>query len=162
MRVRTKLSAGVAALALAVPAAAVANPSGTYTQGGNGNGGSHGHKNGHHKNHKGGQKHNPVVMYVFKGTYSGSSVYTPSSTVHILHGNRAVKRAGLIGQDVQFDLTTSRVVVADTNGDGARNLTDVAAGDRVVVKARLRKRDPGAQPFTAKQLVDQTHPAPAG
>jgi hypothetical protein len=40
------------------------------------------------------------------------------------------------------------------------DLADVVAGDRVVVKAKLPKADPGAQPFTAKQLVDQTHPAP--
>jgi hypothetical protein len=35
---------------------------------------------------------------------------------------------------------------------------DVAKGDRIVVKLRLPKKDPGAQPFAAKQLVDQTNP----
>ena len=65
------------------------------------------------------------------------------------------------GHDVSFDLTNARVVVADNNADGMSNLTDVAIGDKVVVKARLHKKNPGPEPFTAKKLVDQTHPPPA-
>ncbi len=56
-----------------------------------------------------------------------------------------------------FDLTDARIVVADTNTDGTANADDVASGDRVVVKARLSRKDPGDQPYVAKQLVDQTH-----
>ena len=95
------------------------------------------------------------VNYVFKGAYSGDG-----STVAVDAGNKHVRKAGLEDTAVQFDLTAAKVVVADTNADGAQNLADVAAGDRVVVKARLPKSDPGAQPFAAKQLVDQTN-APA-
>ena len=43
------------------------------------------------------------------------------------------------------------------------NMSDLRDGDRVVVKARLARRDPGAQPFKAKMLIDQSsRPAPAG
>ena len=53
----------------------------------------------------------------------------------------------------------AKVSVGDANGDGAADLGDVAPGDRVVVKVKAPKGDPGAQPFAARQLVDQTNPA---
>jgi hypothetical protein len=123
--------------ALAVPAAAIAKP------GDHGHGG-HGHGHGH-----GG---NPTVMYVFKGTYGGDGV------VSVNHGNGHVNKADLVGQDVQFDLTNARLVVADANADGSVTADDVASGDHVLVQARLGKQDPGAQPFAARQLVDQSNP----
>jgi len=95
-------------------------------------------------------------MYVFKGTYGGSGV------VSVDKGNGHVKKADLVGQDVQFDLTNARLVVADTNADGSVTADDVASGDRVVVQARLPKQDPGTQPFAAKRLVDQTNSADDG
>jgi hypothetical protein len=84
---------------------------------------------------------NPKVGYVFKGTYGG---------------------AGLVGQDVQFDLTSAKLRVADANGDGQVTADDVAAGDSVQVKARLGRKDPGAQPFEARKLIDKTNPAEGG
>jgi hypothetical protein len=98
-----------------------------------------------------------AVNYVFKGAYAGDG-----STVAVDHGNKHVRRAGLEDTDVVFDFAASKVVVADTNADGAQDLGDVVAGDRVVVKARLPKGDPGAQPFAAKQLVDRTNSAGQG
>ena len=92
-----------------------------------------------------------VVMYVFKGVYDGSG------SVDVDHGNAHVRKANLVGTTVSFDLTNATFVAADANGDGSRNSDDVASGDRVVVKARLPRTDPGDQPFAAKQLVDQTH-----
>jgi hypothetical protein len=126
--------------ALALPAAAFAHPGGDH---------GHGHGSGHGHGHGG----NPTVMYVFKGTYGGGGV------VSVNHGNGHVKKADLVGQDVQFDLTSARLAVADTNADGSVTADDVVTGDRVLVQARLPKQDPGAQPFTARQLVDQTNPA---
>jgi hypothetical protein len=118
--------------ALAIPAAAVAEP------------GGHGHGHGH-----GG---NPTTSYVFKGTYGGDGV------VAVDHGNGHVKKAGLVGGDVQFDLADAKLSgVSDTDGDGYVTPGDIVTGDRVVVKARLPKSDPGDQPFAAKQLVDQTN-----
>jgi hypothetical protein len=124
--------------ALAIPAAAVAKP---------------GHGHGHDGGHGHGHGHNPTVMYVFKGTYGD----TPGA-VSVDKGNGHVKKAGLVGQDVQFDLTNARLQVADTNSDGSVTADDVVAGDHVQVQARLPKQDPGAQPFAAKKLIDKSNP----
>jgi hypothetical protein len=118
-----------ALMAIAAPAAAIAN---------NGHGGGHGH----------GPK---AVMYVFKGSYTGSGA------VDVNHGNGHVKHAGLVDTTVQFDLSNAKLTVADTNGDGTVDANDITTGDKVLVQARLPKSDPGAQPFAAKHLVDQTN-----
>jgi hypothetical protein len=129
-----------AVLALgAAPAALAAKPDDPGSQG-------QGHDGGHSK--KGGKA---VVTYVFKGTYAGAG------SVDVDHGNAHVKKASLVDTTVSFDLADARIVVADTNTDGTANADDVATGDRVVVKARLPRKEPGDQPYAAKQLVDQTH-----
>jgi hypothetical protein len=93
------------------------------------------------------------VAYVFKGAYSGDG-----ATVAVDHTNKHAR--DFDDQTVGFDFSAAKLSVADTNASGAPDLADVAVGDRVVVKAKLPKSDPGAQPFAAKQLVDQTNPAP--
>jgi hypothetical protein len=133
-RMRRTLIVALGAAVLAVPTGALAHP---------GNGQSHG--KGHSKTHN--------VAYVFKGTYAGDS------TVTVASGNARVRKGGYVGQTVAFDLTGARIVVADTNADTANDLNDVATGDKVLVKAMLPKSDPGSQPFAAKRLIDQTHPA---
>jgi hypothetical protein len=141
MSARTRFLSVCAAAALAVPAAAVAHP-------GNGPAANPGH----------GHRHNPTVTYVFKGAVTGAgSVGTPLS-VQVDHGNAFVRKGGLVGTSVQFDLTNAKLTVTDTNNDTVVDASDVQAGDKVVVKARLRKSDPGSQPFAARHLVDQTHP----
>ena len=127
------LLAGAIAAVAAMPVAAGAKP-----------GHGHGHGYGHSKPHK--------VSYVFKGAYAGSGV------VSVAHGNAHARKAGLVGIDVAFDLTSSKVTVKDTNLDGVSDTSDVLAEDKVVVKAKLPKGDPGVQPFAAKHLVDQTNP----
>jgi hypothetical protein len=98
-----------------------------------------------------------VVMYVFKGTYVGASgTNLGAFSVAVNHGNAHVKKANLVGETVDFDLSSATFVVADNTGDGIVDANDVASGDRVVVKSRLPRKDPGLQPFAAKQLVDQT------
>jgi hypothetical protein len=82
-----------------------------------------------------------------------------ATTVDVVKGNHHVSAVGLAGGPVNFDFSSAKVVVGDVNGDGVRDLADVAAGDRVVVKVKAPSKDPGAQPFVARQLVDQTHPA---
>ena len=70
-------------------------------------------------------------------------------------GNRRARE--LKGQTVTVDVSAARIVVRDANGDGVRDLADVAAGDRVVVQARIAKGsapDP-AQPLAAKKVVDK-------
>jgi hypothetical protein len=134
-RMRRNLIAALGVAALAIPSAAIAN-----------HGENHG--KGHGKGHSG--THN--VAYVFKGTYAGNS------TVTVTRGNARVRKGGFVGQVVSFDLTTARIVVADTNTDTLTDLNDVQVGDQVLVKAMLPKSDPGTQPFAAKRLIDQTHP----
>jgi len=139
-RIRRNLIAALGVAALAVPSAALA-----------GQGENHGHSGESHGN-AAGHAGNQDVAYVFRGTYEGGS------TVSVAHGNARVRKDGLVGQTVSFDLTAARITVADTNGDGATDLGDVQVGDKVLVKAMLPKSDPGSQPFAAKRLVDQTQP----
>jgi hypothetical protein len=103
-----------------------------------------------HERH--GQKPDRSVAYVFKGTFNAAD-----STVSVVKGNRHVRRAGLVGQTVAFDLSAARVRVADVNGDGMRNIADLQDGDTVVVKARPPRRGPGAGRFVAHKVVDQSH-----
>jgi hypothetical protein len=131
MKPRKSWLAALGVAALAVPAAAVGHP-------------GHGHANGHGKNHH--------VQYIFKGTYDGDGL------VSVSHGNRHVRRADLVGTDVQFDLTNARLDVADTNADTVIDASDVLTGDQVLVQARLPRQDPGGQPFAARHLVDQSNP----
>lgn len=134
-RMRRNLIVALGVAALAIPSAAVAKQGENH---------GHGHAKGHSNTHN--------VAYVFKGIYEGES------TVAVKHGNARVRKGGFIGETVAFDLSGARIVVADTNGDETRDLSDVQAGDKVVVKAMLPKQDPGTQPFAARRLVDQAHP----
>jgi len=134
---------GAIALACVAPAAAAAD---------NGNGNGNGHANGHGNTHTQPGKtkvHN--VTYVFKGIWNAGA-----GTVTVKHGNAHVRKAGLVGTDVTFDLSSARFVVRDTNKDGQRNADDLADGDHVLVKARLPRKDPGTQPFKARMVIDNS------
>jgi hypothetical protein len=100
-----------------------------------------------------GKPHN--AMYILKGTYGDGAI------VSVDHGNAHAKRAGLVGTDVALDISAAKITVADTNADGTADASDVLAGDRVLVQARLPKGDPGTAPFAARHLVDQTNSADA-
>ena len=141
---RRAAALGAVSALVAAPAAFAVKPADPGSQG-QGHGHGHGKSGAHSK--KGG---NAVVMYVFKGVYAGAG------SVDVATGNAHVKRAELLGT-VSFDLAGAKVVVSDTNSDGTANADDVASGDRALVKARLPRKDPGDQPYAAKQLVDQTH-----
>jgi hypothetical protein len=141
MKIRRSTALALGVAVLAIPAAAVARPGHGHSNGH----GNHGHSNGHGKQHP--------VGYVYKGTYEGDGLVT------VEHGNAHARKAGLVGQDVEFDLTDAKLSVADTNADSIIDATDVLVGDAVIVKARLPKHDPGSQPFAVRHLVDQTNPA---
>ena len=79
-------------------------------------------------------------------------------TVTVSGGNHAGR--AFAGQAVQFDVTSARIVVRDTNGDGKRDVQDVAVGDRVVVQAWLARDGSSTQPFAARRLVDRRRPQP--
>jgi hypothetical protein len=93
--------------------------------------------------------------YVFKG------IWHSDGTVTIGGGNARVRKGGLVGQVVAFDLAAAKLRAADTNADGAVTAADLVEGDKVVVKARLPRTEPGDGPYAAGKLVDQTHPAAA-
>jgi hypothetical protein len=94
-----------------------------------------------------------LANYVFKGVWNGGGTVTVSG------GNARVRKGGLVGKDVAFDLIGARLRVADTNADGVVSDADLVPGDKVVVKARLARTEPGDGPHAARRLVDQTHPA---
>jgi len=94
-----------------------------------------------------------LATYVFKG------VWHADGSVTVDHGNAKVRKGGFIGQTVVFDVSAAKLRVADTDGDGAATAADLAEGDKVVVQAKLPRKDPGEAPFAARKVVDQTHPA---
>jgi hypothetical protein len=96
-----------------------------------------------------------TVTYVFKGTWNADG------TVLVKKGNAHVRKAHLVGGNVAFDLTKAKLVVADTNADGKHDAADLQAGDKVLVQARLPRKVPGDAPYSARKLVDQTHPPTA-
>jgi hypothetical protein len=153
----------LAAAALAVPTAALATPGNGHGQGkglekASQKTESHGQKA---KSHK--QKAPKSVQFVFKGVYKGAGVVT------IAKGNHHAKKAGFVGQDVTFDLSNAKLVVADTDGAPGITESDVQAGDKVVVQARLPRsteapsttdaQESDVTALVARKLIDQTHPA---
>jgi len=145
-RLQRALLVAVGVAALAIPAGALAEPGESHGQSG-----EHAHEGqGKGKNKGQGKTRRGKVGYVFKGFYAGESM------VEVKHGNYHVRKAGLIGETVEFDLTGARFVVRDANEDGERTLDDVASGDWVLVKTRLPRKDPGSQPFAAMRLIDKT------
>ena len=91
--------------------------------------------------------------YVFKG------VWHADGTVTVSGGNARVRKGGMIGQTLAFDLTAAKLRAADADADGSVTVADLVEGDKVVVKARLPRTEPGEGPYAAHKLVDQTHPA---
>jgi hypothetical protein len=128
MHLNRKVAAVLGVAALAVPAASIAKP----------------------PEGRGGGTTKPA-QYNVKGIYAGDGV------VSVNHVNGHARKAGWKGTDVAFDFTAAQIRVADTNGDGSRDLADVTVGDRVKIKARLPKRDPGAGPYAAQRLVDESN-----
>lgn len=122
---RTLLAATAALAALAVPAAAGAKPKPDHATAK-----GHGHK----------------VSLLLRGTYSGGEL-------QVKGGNRATRRAGLVGQSVTLDLTSAKLHVHDRNGDGARDAEDLQDGDRVVVQVRVARGDVASGTLTVRKLV---------
>ena len=92
---------------------------------------------GHHKGHHRGHRHHKVA-YIFRGTWKAAD-----GSLTVTGGNAHVRKAGFVGQSVKFDLTKTRFVVADTDGDGSRTLADVKDGDQVLVGAQVAAPRPG-------------------
>lgn len=98
-------------------------------------------------------------QYNFHGTYIGAEGLAAGQiSVSVEKGNRAVRRSGLIGQTVVFDLSAARIKVADVNSDGNSDLADLQIGDTVKIKARIPVGAVITQPVTAWKLIDATNP----
>ena len=72
-------------------------------------------------------------------------------------GNSHTRRAGLIRDDVEFDFSRARLVVADTDGDRQIDVDDLVAGDKLTIQLKL-PRTLGAGPYAARKVVDRTNP----
>jgi hypothetical protein len=122
------------------------------------------------KSHKHGKKDKAAKgkMFVFKGVYKGAGVVT------VAKGNGRVRKGGFVGQDVTFDMSSAKLVVADTDGVAGITVDDLQAGDEVLVQAKLPRetKAPVAAAATdteeadeapssalkARKVVDKTHP----
>lgn len=132
MEIKHKVALGIGLVALAGPAAAIAGQ---------------GHGNGH-----GATK---TAQYNVKGTYVGDGV------VAVEKASGHAKKAGWKGEEVSFDFSAADIRTEDNNLDGTEDLSDIAVGTSVKVKARLPKGDPGAGPYVAQRLVDESVDAAA-
>lgn len=148
-----KLSKG---LALAGVAAAAAFPALASARGGQGHGGDHGQAGKHGQAEQHGQQTDKHAgkgkgqtkprNYGVKGTVS--AVNGNVVTVDVNHANH--HGSGLVGQSIQFDLSSARVV------GRAHDPSGVKVGDRVLVQARLPRDLTGVQqPYVARKLVDR-------
>lgn len=150
---KSKLTTVAAALAIAaVPAVAQAHGGDQ----GSGHGpdateqssaGEHGH--GHHGR-------NPLVAYEARGTVSAVDATAMTVTIDVpdKHGATNHHAAAWRGTSVTFDVSKARVRVRDVNGDGKRDLNDVAVGDVARVLAFLPRTlsSTDVQPFAAKRV----------
>ena len=115
---------------------------------------------GHEKTHKvekkakhekkAGKKAQKPKNYVFNGVYKGDGVVT------VVSGNGRVRKGGYVGQDVTFDLSAAKLIVADTDGVPGVTAADVQAGDVVLVQARLPRGSKAPEPVEAPQPEDDT------
>jgi hypothetical protein len=136
-RNRTLAALGMVA-ALAMPTAAIAE----NDNAGHGKGAEHGKK----------AKKPKTDTYVFKGAVS--AVAGGTVQVQVAAGNNRGRKYK--GQTLSFDLAKAKVKVRDANGDGKRDLADVAVGDRVLIQAKLpRGALDVSQALPARQFLDK-------
>jgi ABC-type uncharacterized transport system ATPase subunit len=122
------IAALAAVAALAAPTAAIA-------------------KNDHATSHGKGQA--KAKNAVLKGAVTVVDAATGTVTLHVDKANKWGR--SLKDTDVQFTVATvKKIGVADTNGDGVRNLDDVHVGDKAQAQAKIAKD--AAQPFAARKL----------
>ena len=140
---RTLLAATAALAVLALPAAADAKPKAAAKHEHGSAKGTHGGKG---RGHKVSLLHYSGNGTLLRGTYAGGEL-------QVKGGNRATKRAGLVGQSVALDLAGAKLRVQDRNGDGARDAEDLQDGDRVVVQVRVPRGDVASGTLTVRKLV---------
>jgi hypothetical protein len=104
-------------------------------------------------------KRNLTVTYVFSGTVVSVDAAAGTAVVKVTKVNH--QRSSARNLTVTFDLTKAKITAADVNADTRATVADIAAGDRVLVHARLPLRTPDLTGIVAaRKLVDHTHPVP--
>lgn len=98
-------------------------------------------------------------MYVFRGSFVSGDAAAGTVVVKVEKANGRAKKFN--GSEVTFSIAgLKKLHVADTNGDGKKDLLDVKAGDRVQVQSKLTKLTEAAQPFKAKKFQAKAPEAP--
>jgi len=89
--------------------------------------------------HQSGTQHSHAVAWIARGTVTAVDATAKTLTVSVFDRKGATNHHARSwrGQDVTFDVSKARLNVHDVNGDGKRDLTDVAAGDIARVLAKL-------------------------
>ena len=145
---KTLVAVGIAA-ALALPASAVAKG---HAGGEGKHGGSHARGQSGKQKHKG---HNARVAYTFKGVVASVDPTTKTVVVSVEHANHHGRK--YVGQDLTFNFSHTRLVVADVNSDGHKDLGDVSEGDRIKVRVKLPRKpgDLSSGPIDARKMSAQ-------
>jgi hypothetical protein len=149
MHVR-KLAAFAAALAIGALPVGLAQADSSHGKG-------HGRDNAPGLQHQTNAQHSHAVAWIARGTVTAVDANAKTLTVSVFDRKGATNHHALSwrGQDVTFDVSKAHLRVHDVNGDGKRDLADVATGDIARVLAKL----PRASKTTAK-AADST-PIPA-
>ena len=140
-------------MAVVLGAAVLAVPGTAVAKGDHGKGHAKKEKAAHHKSAKKQAKKDKAAKvkkakkpknFVFRGVYKGDGVVTVAS------GNGWVRKGGYVGTDVTFDLSSAKLIVADTDGVPGVTAADVQAGDVVLVQARLPRGSKAPEPAEVK------------
>lgn len=100
-----------------------------------------------------GKGHKQLVIFPLKGAAVAGDPCADESTLAMSVNHSKSHARGLVGEEVVLDLSNARLKVADVNGDGARNLGDVAVGDSVKVHARVPRGLAADAPVPARHVV---------
>ena len=95
--------------------------------------------------------------YELRGSVISLDAASDSVVVQIKKANHGRRGRRLVGQQVTLDLTGARLQVRDVNGDGVRDINDVAAGDAVEARVRLPRSQAAdlSQPLAASRFKDR-------
>ncbi len=153
---RALVSVGVAAL-LVAPSAAFASGGQDASQGVDDQGGAATQEQ-HDSGQSGGGTLNRTERYELRGAVTAVDPSAQTVTVSIAKANHGRRGRAFVGQTITFDVSSARIDVKDTNGDGARDLGDVAVGDSIEVRAELPRSGSVdlTNPVAAQRLKDRT------
>jgi hypothetical protein len=138
-------------MAVVLGAAVLAVPGTAVAKGDHGKGHAKKEKAAHHKSAKKHGKKDKAKKakkpknFVFRGVYKGDGVVT------VVSGNGWVRKGSYVGKDVAFDLSSAKLIVADTDGVPGVTAADVQAGDVVLVQARLPRGSTAPEPAEVKE-----------